>query len=205
VGNPAIVGLGARVHVFVRPEDRTSFTALFRDVLGCGVTERDFGMAHPILFVGSATVAASASSSANSRISRSRSRSTTRRLLMVPGSSFERPTWRVVSSAFARRASQSSSTRAAATSTSAPRRSGLPDPGRGLCRAIARLDWRRTCQEADSWNCSSTRRASRRRGIGPPGGSDVSVRTAVAPTVARWTVKLPLRRRSMRRRSRRTG
>ena len=51
VGNPAIVGLGARVHVFVRPEDRTSFTALFRDVLGCGVMERDVGLAHPILFV----------------------------------------------------------------------------------------------------------------------------------------------------------
>lgn len=52
MGNPAIVGLGARVHVFVRPEDRTSFTALFRDVLGCGVMEREFGMAHPILLVG---------------------------------------------------------------------------------------------------------------------------------------------------------
>jgi hypothetical protein len=51
VGNLAIVGLGARVHLFVRPEDRTSFTALFRDVLGCGVMERDVGLAHPILFV----------------------------------------------------------------------------------------------------------------------------------------------------------
>jgi catechol 2,3-dioxygenase-like lactoylglutathione lyase family enzyme len=51
-GNPALVGLGARVHVFVRPEDRAAFSTLFRDVLGCAVVERDFGMAYPVLFVG---------------------------------------------------------------------------------------------------------------------------------------------------------
>lgn len=47
----AIVGLGARVHLFVRPHARGPFTALFRDVLGCEVIERDFGLAHPILLV----------------------------------------------------------------------------------------------------------------------------------------------------------
>jgi hypothetical protein len=46
-----IVGLGARVHMFVRPEAREAFGGLFRDVLGCTVVERDFGLAHPILLV----------------------------------------------------------------------------------------------------------------------------------------------------------
>ncbi|PZR57079.1 MAG: hypothetical protein DLM50_06670 [Candidatus Meridianibacter frigidus] len=46
-----IVGLGARVRIFVRPAFRQRFTALFRDVLGCKVIERDFGLTHPILFV----------------------------------------------------------------------------------------------------------------------------------------------------------
>lgn len=44
-------GLGARVHLFVRPADRQRFTALFRDVLGCPVRELDFGMEHPFLLV----------------------------------------------------------------------------------------------------------------------------------------------------------
>ncbi len=47
----SIVGLGARVHLFVRPEQRAAFTALFRDVLECEVLERDFGLEHPILVV----------------------------------------------------------------------------------------------------------------------------------------------------------
>ncbi len=45
-------GLGARVHIFARPENREELAALFRDVLGCKVVERDFGLAHPIVFVG---------------------------------------------------------------------------------------------------------------------------------------------------------
>jgi hypothetical protein len=48
---PSIVGLGARVHLFVRPDAREAFTSLFRDVLGCTVVERDFGLEHPILLV----------------------------------------------------------------------------------------------------------------------------------------------------------
>ncbi len=47
----AIVGLGARVHLFVQPRARKEFTSLFRDVLGCDVSELDFGLAHPILLV----------------------------------------------------------------------------------------------------------------------------------------------------------
>jgi hypothetical protein len=46
-----ITGLGARVHLFVRPEAREPFTALFRDVLGCKTVERDFGLPYPILLV----------------------------------------------------------------------------------------------------------------------------------------------------------
>jgi hypothetical protein len=46
-----ITGLGARVHLFVRPEDRERFTSLFRDVLECDATELDFGLAYPILLV----------------------------------------------------------------------------------------------------------------------------------------------------------
>ena len=47
-----LVKLGARVHIFVRPEARHAFVALFRDVLRCEVIERDFGLDHPILLVG---------------------------------------------------------------------------------------------------------------------------------------------------------
>jgi catechol 2,3-dioxygenase-like lactoylglutathione lyase family enzyme len=47
----ALNGLGARVHLFVQPTARAAFTGLFRDVLGCRVAERDFGLAHPILLV----------------------------------------------------------------------------------------------------------------------------------------------------------
>ena len=46
-----ITALGARIHVFVRPEARDAFTALFRDVLDCDIVERDFGLPHPILLV----------------------------------------------------------------------------------------------------------------------------------------------------------
>jgi hypothetical protein len=46
-----ITALGARLHLFVRPDDRARFTALFRDVLECDVIERDFGLPYPILLV----------------------------------------------------------------------------------------------------------------------------------------------------------
>lgn len=46
-----IVGLGARVHLFVQPQAREEFTSLFRDVLECHVTELDFGLAYPVLLV----------------------------------------------------------------------------------------------------------------------------------------------------------
>lgn len=46
-----IEALGARVHLFVRPECREAFTALFRDTLQCDVRELDFGMSQPILLV----------------------------------------------------------------------------------------------------------------------------------------------------------
>lgn len=49
--SPSLVSLGARVHLFVRPEVRERFVSLFRDVLGCTVMERDFGLPHPILLV----------------------------------------------------------------------------------------------------------------------------------------------------------
>ena len=50
-GEPWLIGLGARVHLFVQPEWRAAFAAVFRDVLGCGVLERDFGLEHPVLLV----------------------------------------------------------------------------------------------------------------------------------------------------------
>jgi hypothetical protein len=37
--------------LFVRPEFRERFTALFRDVLECDVRELDFGLPHPIVLV----------------------------------------------------------------------------------------------------------------------------------------------------------
>jgi hypothetical protein len=46
-----ITALGARVHLFVRPDQRERFIAVFRDVLGCDVLERDFGLRYPILLV----------------------------------------------------------------------------------------------------------------------------------------------------------
>ena len=48
---PGMTGLGARVHLFVRPETRERFVALFRDVLDCTVVELDFGTGQPILLV----------------------------------------------------------------------------------------------------------------------------------------------------------
>ncbi len=46
-----IEALGARVHLFVRPDARARFIELFRDVLRCDVRELDFGMQYPILLV----------------------------------------------------------------------------------------------------------------------------------------------------------
>src|SRR5690349_47365 len=46
-----IVGLGARVHLFVQPDARQRFRWLFEEVLGCSVAERDFGLEHPIMLV----------------------------------------------------------------------------------------------------------------------------------------------------------
>lgn len=46
-----IVAMGARVHLFVRPDKREEFISLWRDVLKCNVVERDFGMDHPIALV----------------------------------------------------------------------------------------------------------------------------------------------------------
>jgi len=46
-----IAALGARVHLFVRPEFREHFTALFRDVLKCEVRELEFGPANQLLLV----------------------------------------------------------------------------------------------------------------------------------------------------------
>jgi hypothetical protein len=46
-----IASLGARVHIFVHPNVREQFTALFKNLLGCEVLERDFGLTYPILFV----------------------------------------------------------------------------------------------------------------------------------------------------------
>ena len=44
-------GLGARVHLFVRPESRERFMALFRDVLDCEIVELAFGLGWPIILV----------------------------------------------------------------------------------------------------------------------------------------------------------
>jgi hypothetical protein len=44
-------GLGARVHLFLRPAYRDRFTALFRDTLNCDVRELDFGLQYPVLLV----------------------------------------------------------------------------------------------------------------------------------------------------------
>lgn len=49
--SPGVAGLGARVHLFVRPKYRDAFTSLFREVLECDVVERDFGLHFPILLV----------------------------------------------------------------------------------------------------------------------------------------------------------
>jgi hypothetical protein len=51
VTEPRVLALGARVHMFVRPEERDPFVSLFRDILGCDVTELDFGLPLPILLV----------------------------------------------------------------------------------------------------------------------------------------------------------
>jgi len=46
-----IKSLGARVHLYVRPEYRERFIAMFADVLGCQLRELDFGLAHPVALV----------------------------------------------------------------------------------------------------------------------------------------------------------
>ena len=46
-----ITALGPRVHLFVHPDHRGEFTRVFRDVLGCKVVEREFGLTHPVLLV----------------------------------------------------------------------------------------------------------------------------------------------------------
>lgn len=46
-----IAGLGARVHLSVRPAARERFIALFRDVLESEVRELDFGMEHRLVLV----------------------------------------------------------------------------------------------------------------------------------------------------------
>lgn len=51
-GETGIVALGARVHLFVRPSEHDAFISLFRDVLGCRVSELEFGLEHRILLVG---------------------------------------------------------------------------------------------------------------------------------------------------------
>ena len=44
-----ISGLGARVHLFVRPEFRSRFKELFDEVLECEVRDLEFGLSYPIL------------------------------------------------------------------------------------------------------------------------------------------------------------
>jgi len=39
------------VHIYVRPDYRARFIALFRHVLNCDVRELDFGLPHPIVLV----------------------------------------------------------------------------------------------------------------------------------------------------------
>jgi hypothetical protein len=51
IHEPEIVGLGARVHLFVQPRERQRFRSLFEEVLGCSVVELDFGLEYPILLV----------------------------------------------------------------------------------------------------------------------------------------------------------
>lgn len=46
-----ISGLGARVHLFVRPTYRNEFLKLFRDVLTCNVKELDFGLPYAVSLV----------------------------------------------------------------------------------------------------------------------------------------------------------
>src|SRR5690348_16302055 len=46
-----LTALGARVHLYVRPAARQRFVELFRDVLGCKVIERYFGMEYPLVLV----------------------------------------------------------------------------------------------------------------------------------------------------------
>jgi hypothetical protein len=86
-----IEGLGARVHLFVRPAFRERFIALFRDALQCDVRELDFGMLTRCCWFAFLTEARSASNSRILQPSRP-SRSTMRSHFEVRGSSFARVT-----------------------------------------------------------------------------------------------------------------
>jgi hypothetical protein len=46
-----VSGLGARVHLFVHPNQRAAFTSMLPETLGCNVQERDFGLEFPIQVV----------------------------------------------------------------------------------------------------------------------------------------------------------
>jgi hypothetical protein len=48
---PRVTALGARVHLFVRPEARERFISLFRDILCCETKDLDFDLPYPILLV----------------------------------------------------------------------------------------------------------------------------------------------------------
>jgi hypothetical protein len=51
MSEPRVTALGARIHLFVRPEARERFISLFRDVLRCETKELDFGLPYPVLLV----------------------------------------------------------------------------------------------------------------------------------------------------------
>ena len=118
-GEAAVVELGARVHLFVQPRAREEFTSLFRDVLGCDVRERDFGLAYPILLVSFGNGSASASSSP-SLLPRSASAklSSMSRPSVARGSNSEPLTSTVICRSYAVLGSASFDTRAAVTRTS---------------------------------------------------------------------------------------
>ena len=48
---PHVTALGARIHLFVRPDARERFISFFRDVLQCETKDLDFGLPYPILLV----------------------------------------------------------------------------------------------------------------------------------------------------------
>jgi len=46
-----LTSLSPRVHLLVRPSKREEFISLFKDALGCNITEHNVGPASPILLV----------------------------------------------------------------------------------------------------------------------------------------------------------